>query len=228
MDRFDDGLTRVNTGYGRPRFSRLELRDILISVAVLAIAFALIYRSGSVMDYLEWRTGSETAAFACLLGLSALLVVVSFLFHEFGHKFTAQRAGLWSEYRMYPMGLVLSLVMSFLGFLFAAPGAVYIHGNMDARTNGRVSIAGPVVNIVLAGIGIAGCFATNHTPLVFVFIMLANLNAFLAVVNLLPIPPLDGSKVLTWNKAVWVCAMGAAALELVYLMGGFMPALYWA
>ena len=78
------------------------------------------------------------------------LVALSFIGHELGHKIVAQKFGMWSEYRMFPMGLALSLVMSLVGFLIAAPGAVMIRGNgITNEENGRISIAGPAVNMVL-------------------------------------------------------------------------------
>lgn len=64
-------------------------------------------------------------------------------------------------------------------------------------------------------------------PLVFVFLMLANLNAFLAFFNLLPIPPLDGSKILAWNAPVYIAAMAVAALEIAYMFM-WMPDLFFA
>ena len=219
---------RVNTGYRKPRFGPVELRDIVISMVVLALAFTIMYRNTPfVMNYLEYALGSS--ALIGLFGISLALVVVSVLFHEFGHKFTAQKAGLWSEFRMYPMGLVVTLVMSFFGFLFAAPGAVYIMGNMDSRTNGKVSIAGPAINIVLAAIGFIGCFAFNGNPVVIFFYMLASLNSFLALFNLLPVPPLDGSKVLAWNKGIWVVVIAISIAELVMLYYGISEiGLYWS
>lgn len=222
-----DGLTRINSGFGRPRFSQIEIRDILVSVIVLSLAFTILYRSGSVMNYFRYHLGSDAAAYAGLFALSIVLVVLSFMLHEFGHKFVAQKSGLWSEYRMFPMGLVITLVTSFMGFLFAAPGAVYIAGNMDDRTNGRISIAGPAVNIVLAAIGMAGSLAFDHTALVVPFFLLANLNAFLSLFNLLPVPPLDGSKIIKWNIGIWACAIAVAAAEVACLMF-FMPTLTWA
>lgn len=225
----EDEYVIVNPGYGKPKFSRTEIRDIVVSVVVLAVAFMILYRNNQFASYLDDRFG-ETAKWVVLLVVCIVLVTFSFLLHEFGHKFTAQRYGLWSEFRMYPMGLVLTLVTSVIGFLFAAPGAVMISGNMDDRKNGKISIAGPAVNIVLAGIGIAVIAAIGMVsqtdpipydgvllPLFYVAGMLASLNSFLALFNLIPIPPLDGSKVFRWNAVVWVVAIAVAALELVYL-----------
>ncbi len=222
----NDGLTRINTGFGKPKFSRTEVRDIAISIAVLSVAFTILYRTGSTMNYFRYHAGSETGAYLGLFGLSVVLVVLSFMLHELGHKLVAQKAGLWSEYRMFPMGLAITLITSMIGFLFAAPGAVYIAGNMDAKTNGRVSLAGPAVNIAIAAIGILGTVAFNQTALLVPFYMLAVLNSFLAVFNLLPIPPLDGSKIMKWNVVIWACMIAVAAVELVIIYT--MDGLYWA
>ena len=139
----------------------------------------------------------------------------------------AQKYGLWSEFRMWPAGLVITLVSSMLGFLFASPGAVMIAGNVDKKKNAMISIAGPIVNIVFAVVGIIGCFTINHSGLVIFFLMLGNLNSFLALFNLLPIPPLDGSKIISWRPELWIAAIAIAAVE-VYLMMFCLPTLYWA
>ncbi len=226
-DDYDDGLMRVNPGFGRPRFSRKEIIDILISVAVLSVAFTILYRGNdSFLNYFEYKLG-DSMKYLGLFGMCLVLVVVSFLFHEFGHKFVAQKHGMWSEFRMWPAGLFLTLVTSFIGFLFAAPGAVMIAGNVDRDTNGKISIAGPAVNLVMGAIGLIGCFTINHSGWVIFFLMLANLNGFLAIFNLLPIPPLDGSKVLPWNKFIWAGAIVLAVLEILTVRF-WLPDLYWA
>ena len=47
---------------------------------------------------------------------------------------------------------------AFLGFVFAAPGAVYTYANyMNDEINGKISIAGPIVNIIIALIFLAIC-----------------------------------------------------------------------
>ena len=224
-DSYYDNLQRVNPGYGKPRFSKTEIRDIFISIVVLSLAFTLLFRNGSIFDFFELRLG-QGMGYVGLFGMCLLLVVMSFLFHEFGHKFMAQKYGLWSEFRMWPIGLVLTLVTSLIGFLFASPGAVMIAGNMDKKMNGMVSIAGPAVNIVLCVIGIIGWLATNGTDFVIFFYMLTSLNAWLAIFNLIPVPPLDGSKIIYWNLIVWGVAIGIA-VALFLLMRFVLPAPYY-
>ena len=215
-DSYYDNLQRVNPGYGKPRFSKTEIRDILIAILVLSVAFTLLFRSGSIQYFFELKM-PEIPWYVSLFGMCFVLVIVSFLFHEFGHKFMAQKYGLWSEFRMWPAGLVLTLVTSLIGFLFASPGAVMIAGNMDKKMNGMVSIAGPIVNIVLCAIGMVGWIATNGSDIVIFFYLLTSLNAMLALFNLLPIPPLDGSKIISWNMVVWGVAIAIAAAEFVLM-----------
>lgn len=215
----------VTPGYRQSRFSKRELGDIAIAVIVLSLALTILYKRGAIITYLGDEFGSA-AKWIVLFGICLLLVVFSFLLHEFGHKFTAQNFGMRSEFRIFPTGLFITLLTSVLGFLFAAPGAVYIEGNPTRKENGIISIAGPAVNILLALVGIAGCLAFNGGGVVVIFFyLLAYLNAFLAVFNLLPIPPLDGSKIWGWSMPVYIVAIAMAALELAYLYL-WMPEIY--
>ena len=215
----------VTPGYRQSRFSKRELGDIAIAVIVLSLALTILYKRGPIIDYLGGEFGSA-AKWIVLFGICLLLVVFSFLLHEFGHKFTAQNFGMRSEFRIFPTGLFITLLTSVLGFLFAAPGAVYIEGNPTRKENGIISIAGPAVNILLALVGIAGCLAFNGGGVVVIFFyLLAYLNAFLALFNLLPIPPLDGSKIWGWSMPVYVVAIAMAALEMAYLYL-WMPDIY--
>ena len=208
-----DGARRINTNYGMPVFSKIEIRDIAISIAVLTAAFTLIFRN--------WKLFSNDfmTNLLCWIATAFLLVILSFMLHEMGHKFTAQKFGAWSEYRMYPLGLLLCLVMSFLGFLFAAPGVVYIRGYITDEMNGKISAAGPAVNIVIAVISFVMFKIIPNGLSMAIFILLAYMNSFLAVFNLLPVPPLDGSKILKWNVPLYIImlAISGTLLLLTFL-----------
>jgi Zn-dependent protease len=210
-----DDLRRIDPGYRRPRpkikFSRMEIRDILIAVLVLSLAFSVVLYSGS---YLASNT---IINMLLVFAVSVVLVTCSFLLHELGHKYVAQSYGAWSEFRMYPLGLFIALIFSLFGFLFAAPGAVYIQGNITNDQNGKISIAGPGVNFVIAAIATVLCFFTGGVMFDILF-MLAYLNAFLGVFNMIPIPPLDGFKVVKWNIWVFAVALCIGVVELLVLL----------
>ncbi|MDR0888108.1 MAG: site-2 protease family protein [Candidatus Methanoplasma sp.] len=208
-----DNLRRVDPGYKAPKgkisFSKTEITHITIAVAVLTFAFTiLLYRSGNTW---EWPL---------LLGISFVLVFFSFILHEFGHKFTAQRFHAWSEFRIFPSGLFMALIFAFVGFLFAAPGAVYIRGQIDKVMNGKISLAGPGVNFVISAIAIIIYFfivpnGEITTIPAFVVYELAYLNAFLGLFNMIPILPFDGSKIVAWSIPIYIIAAAVGAIEII-------------
>ncbi|HVO78139.1 MAG TPA: site-2 protease family protein [Methanomassiliicoccales archaeon] len=201
------GNLYVPAGYGKIHFGRQELMHIGIAVAVLTFAFAM-------------ALGGTVNLSLLVLGVAALAVLTGFLLHELGHKFMAQRYGAWAEFRIFPLGLMMALVFSLLGFVFAAPGAVYIQGRMTPKQNGLISIAGPGVNIIISAIALVASlmFPAGNLAGDILFVV-AELNAFMALFNLLPVPPLDGSKVFHWNKVIWVVSIAISAVLLAVTWG---------
>jgi len=196
---YGERLRSINNAYGR--YSRIELQEIGISVLVLSVAFTILLSRKNNMDIL------------LLFVISLVIVCTSFMLHELAHKYTAQKYRIWAEYRMFPMGLMMALLFSFMGFIFAAPGAVYINGYIDREKNGKIGAAGPAVNIVISAVAIVFALMTSGM-LSSILWMMAGINAFFALFNLLPIHPLDGSKVRMWNLQVYLLMLAAAVALL--------------
>jgi Zn-dependent protease len=180
------------------RFSDAELKELLISAVVIGFSFAWILRNNPpflTLNFLE------------VFLMMMIAVGASFILHELAHKAAAQRYGCWAEYRMWETGLILAffLAVSPLRIVFAAPGAVYISGGfygISIRQNGIISVAGPVTNLILAGGFLMLAPAQGFVGI------LGNIgffiNAWLAFFNMIPFPPLDGSKVITWSFPAWL------------------------
>jgi Zn-dependent protease len=149
--------------------------------------------------------------------LSFLGITTAFFFHEILHKFMAQRHGLWAEYRMFPQGLLIALILGvFTPFVFAAPGAVMFRGGARNYETGLIAMSGPLANIIIAGITLPIYLYLSEEPIlsqIFGFICL--INAFLAAFNLLPFGPLDGVKIIRWNPTVWVIMLIIAIFILI-------------
>ncbi|MBD3397983.1 site-2 protease family protein [Candidatus Micrarchaeota archaeon] len=207
----------------RISISNREAQEILISVIAISLALA-VNQIGIV------NIGEEMGAFVSVASFFLVALGIGFILHEMAHKFTANFFGHYAEFRMWTQGLGFMFLLAALPtrFMFIAPGAVYIHGYgrpISKTENGIISIAGPVTNVVIAIIAIAALFITGPFALgtlggVELWSSVAWINTFLALFNLLPIYPLDGSKVLAWNPVVYG-AFGVFTLLLFFTFGGF-------
>jgi Zn-dependent protease len=111
--------------------------------------------------------------------------------------------------------LILALLLSIFGFIFAAPGAVMIRGHLTKRQNGTISAAGPGMNMVIAGLFLALMFTTGgiaYTICRYGFII----NSWLAVFNLIPFAMFDGKKIYDWHKGIYF-VMLAIGLGLIVI-----------
>jgi Zn-dependent protease len=193
------GTLVIPSGQGKIRFGREELINILIAMGVLIFVFFLFLLPGY---------DSPLNVMLEALGIAVVAVITGFLMHEMAHKFVAQRFGAWAEFRIFPLGLVLAVVFAFLGFIFAAPGAVYIQGRIGKRENGLISLAGPATNLVFGSVCLAlGYIFPITSYLAIVLSLVGSINLLLAAFNLIPIPPLDGYKVARWNLPIFLLAI---------------------
>ncbi len=216
----------VGPARARMRFSRVEVTQILVAVAAMTLAFALAIVNGVTGLEALFRDPAGGPTLIIVLVSAFVAVVTAFLLHELAHKAVAQRYGCHAEFRYYPMGLLLGILTGAFGFLFAMPGAVMISGYVGPRENVRISAAGPATNMGLAAVfitlaAVLGSGSGRFTDLVSGLIAsIAFVNLFLGGFNLIPFPPLDGSKVFAFNKGLWVAMVGG--LAAMYAAGWYL------
>jgi len=204
----------VSDGWGEPiqvnrrpntkmSFSSYEKEQLRESIGILTIAFALALSDGlkNVINDPQILLRTLPLAFAA--------VITGFLLHELAHKWMAEQYGCWAEYRGNKNGLYFALAMSaLLGWLLAAPGAVMVSGRVTDRQNGIIAAVGPITNIVIALVFLPVFILTNSmdgqiTILNELARFIVIINLILAGFNMIPFQPLDGSKVIVWNKAAY-------------------------
>lgn len=153
------------------------------------------------------------------------LLLVSLVLHELAHGWAAWKLGdptakaagrltLNPVKHLDTWGTIMLAVTFlgsggrfFMGWAKPVPIAPW-HFKDPQRGMMFVGLAGPVTNVVLA-LAAAGLVWATYTWSLFLaqmFLMLFVLNVILATLNLIPIPPLDGSRVLGGflSKKQWV------------------------
>ena len=138
-------------------------------------------------------------------------LVFSLSFHEFAHAWMAYRLGDSTAARMgrltlnpiSHLDLVGSIALLLMGFGWAKPVPVdtrYLQNPKEDMV--KVAAAGPISNIILAIIAALALRFLFSTGLITnsiktFFIIFMQINITLAVFNLLPVSPLDGSQILS-------------------------------
>lgn len=184
------------------KFSNKEIKDLVFAGAIISAAFAVLL-SGGLRGIL-----SSGRAFFIIFIVAFFTAGIGFLLHELMHKYIAQGYGLKAEFRAFYPFLGLAFIFSFFGFIFAAPGAVFINGALNREKNGKISLAGPATNILLALFFLILIFLLPTISFFNPFFQYGlRINALLAAFNMIPIMPFDGAKVLAWNKAAYSLAL---------------------
>ena len=139
-------------------------------------------------------------------------IIVSLSVHEFAHAFaatllgddTAERQGRLTFNPLVHIDISGLLLLVFAGFGWGKP-VPYNPNNLRNRRVGEalVALAGPLSNLLLViiiGIALKILISvgviTSDNMLLFFFYSMIQINVVLMVFNLIPIPPLDGSKIL--------------------------------
>ena len=204
------GFRATGYSYTPPRrartlglFGKNEIRDLGIGLGVIMLILLSSF----------WSRLIRSPVF--LIG-ALLIYGLAFILHELAHKFMAQRLGYWAEFRINQQGLMLTLLSLISPFKIIAPGAVMIGNIASWNHYGLVSVAGPATNIAL-GILFYITRLISVNPMLNLLAMLGiNINASLALFNLIPFGVFDGAKIIKWNKYVWLAAVLSAGI--LYLL----------
>ena len=180
-----------------------------------------------IMSFGRYLSNPESLA-SLVLSIPAVLIAKTF--HEFAHAFVADKLGDDTPRRegrltlnpiahLDPIG---SIMLVFAGFGWGKPVSINPR-NFNRKLSmsageAIVSVAGPAMNLVLAIVfTIIMCLILKFAP-AFVFSQIGNIiivliqetiiiNVGLGIFNLIPLPPLDGSKILNhflpYNAKEW-------------------------
>ncbi len=177
--------------------SNEEAKSIIISVLALSLALTIAQFGVGIL--------AMPGRLAFLMSFFAITVGTGFVLHELAHKYVAIQFGGYAEFKMWVQGLIFALLTSLIGLVFVAPGAVYIYApKVTKMQNALISLAGPLTNLILAlvfsALGLVFPLSTGGMDIWF---FASKINIWLGLFNMIPIFPLDGSKIFDWNVFVW-------------------------
>lgn len=177
---------------------------------------------------------SDPLAFVFLA--AALILAISL--HEFAHALAADlqgdrlpramgRVSLNPARHLDPLG---TLLIFLVGFGWGKPVEFRRQALASPRFGAAiVALAGPLMNLLLGFVGALGTAWAypDHPTLALFFYTFLGINVILAVFNLIPIPPLDGSRLLTiflppskQHILFFLDRYGMVILLLLLLFGG--------
>lgn len=138
----------------------------------------------------------------------AVITIISITIHEFSHGYASYLMGddtpkVYRRLTLNPfkhLDVIGAICLALFHFGWAKPVPINPHNYKNKKLGVViVSLAGPISNLILAFLATVVwiVFAAGNYYLIFAMQMLAFLNLGLAVFNLIPIPPLDGSRIVS-------------------------------
>ncbi|MBA7638260.1 hypothetical protein ES703_45913 [subsurface metagenome] len=134
-------------------------------------------------------------------------LVIGLTVHESAHALsakwlgdrTAEKMGRISLNPFRHLSVLGTLALFVLGFGWGKPVTINLYNFRKPKLYYLLSsLAGPASNLILSAIALAVMYLNPHRLIVWICLSVFFINAVLAVINLLPVPPLDGSK-------IWPC-----------------------
>jgi len=172
----------------------------ILNLIILTIAIGYIF-SGYIQESLLPQRGYKRRTFDWHNFKFALLVSApGVVFHELSHKFMALAFGLDAMFKIWFPGLGIAIFLKLIQspFLIIAPGYVLITGTSSPLQSVFTAFAGPLINLIM---WVGATFILNRAKKLTrrqatILYLTSRINLFLFIFNMIPIPPLDGSKVV--------------------------------
>jgi len=182
-----------------------------------------------------WGAAGGLLGFLALFGSKLKFLLPILKMGKFGTTIWTMALSVWAYMLIYPwtfaLGLVIMLFIHEMGHVWAAkrknlpvstPAFIPFLGALitmkkqpkDAETEAYVALGGPLIGTLGAVAALLLGMATGHPVLYAV----AMIGFFLNLINLLPIHPLDGGRIVTAiSRWLWVVGLIGGLVVILYL-----------
>ena len=183
-----------------------------LAIAIISIAFAISFN--------DWGAKTFDPAVGLFNLFNALLItLLSILVHDSGLRIWGLAMGYRIEYKMWTYGIVISVVLAFItrgNFWLIVPGGFLLHHLAGERlgffryginflAQSMIALGGNLFTLVLIIVlKILNSISPNallQKAIIF--------NVIYLITNMLPIPPLDGSKIFFGSRMIYMFVMPA-------------------
>lgn len=216
MGEIVDYIEKVKRFY---KYTPYEIRGLALSILVIAF----------IISFKEWGTASfDLGAGLYNLFNSILIAALSILVHDTGQRLWGLTMGYRVEFKMWTFGLIAALVVAFVsngnlwlivpaGFMIhhlAGPRLGWFRYGLNYFGQAMIALAGPLFSLMLIILfKVLSVFSSN--PLIEKAIIF---NVIYAITCLLPIPPLDGSKIYFGSRMLYAFSLPAIVVSAILMI----------
>ncbi len=204
------------------RYTRREKRDLILAVLVVTLAFA----------YNDGRETFIPAKWAVNFLVVLFFVYLSLMFRTAAQKIVALQNGFTTEFRCWPVGLVITAIITLLSngnLLVILPGGIILYHMTLLRmgkfrygenitSRGMIAASGAFANLVLATIALT--FSAQLGIFPELFNELAYINFVLIIFTLLPLPRMDGIHLFFMSRLTYVFVFSTLVAYILLTFAG--------
>jgi len=212
------------------RWTDREKRDILITI--IALTFIFGYNDCTKLIFNDCPTDFVLVRWLVNMLLTLLLVTISFFAYDFGMKVSALQQGFIAEYKMWPPGIALGIIVTLLtkgNFYILLIGGLFLHHHSILRlgkfryginivAQGTIAAAGPFANLMLMTFGLLMSKQLMILPDLFLYF--AFINGTMMIFQLLPIPKTNGFHLFFSSRLGYMFVFGTMVCYVLLAIAG--------
>jgi uncharacterized repeat protein (TIGR02543 family) len=219
-----DSLQNLLQSYGEEVLAcktqkQIEAKEFSGLVITPTEVLAFVLGAAALTSCFSFAIAGATAEIANVVPIVFVTVVVAELVYWLTTEVVAKSMGIWSEYCVWPIGIVMLLVstLAFRSPFCVAGRSKFRCAKPTKRSIGLISLSGPVACLLLAGIFVM--------LLIFGYEQIGSLGVMVcmtkATFDLIPTPPMNGKEIFDWNKIIWLMLFLPSAASYFFFILNF-------
>ena len=197
----------------------IEAKEIPRFIITPTEVLAFVLGAGTLTFCFSYAIAGAITGILNVVPIVFVTVVVTEVVYWLTMEVVAKSMGIWSEYRVWPIGIVMLLVFS---LAFRSPFCVAGRSKFQCakptkKSFGLISLSGPVACLLLGGI-FAMLLNFGYEQLGSLGVMVCMTKA---TFDLIPTPPMNGKEIFDWTKIIWLMLILPSAAAYLFFILSF-------